>query len=461
MVLVNAQAEATFGYARAELLGRPIELLRPERLRSRHVAYRAEYLAHPRTRPMGINLALVGRRKDGTEFPVEISLSPLGEPGPDLLVTAIVRDVAERHRIDRALRLQAQLLDLAGDAIFVRDFAARRITFWNQGAVSLYGWTSAEALGKVARELLQTQFPRPLAEIEEQLKRTGRWEGELRQTRRDGTRLVVASVWTLDRDRAGEPAAILEVNRDVTGRKQAEELLKRQAEELARSNADLEQFAYVASHDLQEPLRMVASYTQLLARRYRGKLDADADEFIGYAVDGATRMQALIQDLLTYSRVGTRGKEPLLTDVNAVVDRAVSDLGPAIADAHAHVTRDDLPTVRADTTQLGQVFANLIGNALKYRAEEPPRVHVSARRDGPTWVFSVRDNGIGIASQHTDRIFVIFQRLHASGKYPGTGLGLAICKRIVERHGGRIWVESEVGKGSTFFFTLPAIEETG
>ena len=231
--------------------------------------------------------------------------------------------------------------------------------------------------------------------------------------------------------------------------------LGRLNEELDRSNKELAQFAYVASHDLQEPLRMVSSYTQLLSRRYKGKLDSDADEFIAFAVDGASRMQTLINDLLAYSRVGTRRQEFEPTECEAAFDQALANLKTAIEECHAVVTRDPLPTVLADRMQIGQLFQNLIGNAVKYRGTEPPQVHVSAKRSGSEWVFSVRDNGIGIDPQFAERIFVVFQRLHTRDEYPGTGIGLAICKRIVERHGGRIWVESEIGRGCTFYFTLP------
>ena len=230
---------------------------------------------------------------------------------------------------------------------------------------------------------------------------------------------------------------------------------RRRAEhELARSNAELEQFAYVASHDLQEPLRMVASFTQLLAKRYRGQLDADADEFIGFAVDGSTRMQRLLNDLLAYSRLGTRRKPFVMIACDSVLSDALANLKPAIEESGAAITHEPLPIVRGDEVQLIQLFQNLIGNAVKFHAQEPPQVHISAKLQDGDWVFAVRDNGIGIAPEQQERIFLIFQRLHHRSEYPGTGIGLALCQRIVERHGGKIWVESEVGKGATFYFTI-------
>ena len=218
------------------------------------------------------------------------------------------------------------------------------------------------------------------------------------------------------------------------------------------------QFAYVASHDLQEPLRMVASYTQMLARRYAGKLDDDADEFIGYAVEGATRMRQLINGLLAYSRVDSRAGPFGPVDCELLLIEAILSLRAQIEENGAEVTHDPLPTVMGDGLQLRQVFQNLISNAIKYRGDAPPRVHVTARMAGREWVFTVRDNGIGLDPQFADRIFVIFQRLHGRAEYPGTGIGLALCKRIIERHGGRIWVESRPGAGATFAFTLPAAE---
>lgn len=241
---------------------------------------------------------------------------------------------------------------------------------------------------------------------------------------------------------------------ELDERRQAEYRLAQYASDLARSNAELEQFAYVASHDLQEPLRMVASFTQLLAKRYRDKLDQDAKEFISFAVDGATRMQTLINDLLAYSRVGTRGKPFKPTDGEAVFKMALDNLARSIAQSGAIITHDPLPTICGDEVQLIQLFQNLIANALKFHGQEPPQVHISARRQDAEWVFAVRDNGIGMAPEQQERIFSIFQRLHHHSEYPGTGIGLAICKKIVERHGGKIWVESEVGRGSTFYFTV-------
>jgi light-regulated signal transduction histidine kinase (bacteriophytochrome) len=248
--------------------------------------------------------------------------------------------------------------------------------------------------------------------------------------------------------------------KEILDRERAQEALAIRAKELARSNAEFEQLAYVTSHDLQEPLRMVVSYTQLLASRYKGKLNADADEFIGFAVDGAIRMQQLIQDLSSYSRVANRGETLELTQSQAACGTALSNLRGSIEDAGAVLNVGPLPAVLADATQLTQLFQNLIGNAVKYRNQRRPEIQVAARPNGDEWVLSVKDNGIGIEPQYSERIFQMFQRLHAREEYSGTGIGLAICRKIVERHGGRIWVESRPGNGSTFLFTIPRTEGT-
>jgi len=243
-------------------------------------------------------------------------------------------------------------------------------------------------------------------------------------------------------------------NTDISALKQADERLMSVLADLERSNKELEQFAYVASHDLQEPLRMISSYTQLLAQRYEGQLDEKAHKYIDYAVDGAVRVQGLINDLLAYSRVNTQGKSLETVDSHSVLGTTLRNLAVDIEENRAIVINDDLPIVRADATQLSQVFQNLISNAIKFRGADLPRINISARDVGHEWLFSVQDNGIGIEAKYVDKVFVIFQRLHTRKEYPGTGIGLAICKRIVERHGGRIWYESEPGKGVTFYFTL-------
>lgn len=234
--------------------------------------------------------------------------------------------------------------------------------------------------------------------------------------------------------------------------------MRKLTEVLKRSNADLQQFAYAASHDLQEPLRGIASFVGLLEKRYKGKLDKKADEFIDYIIDDTKRMQMLIKDLLEYSRIDTKGKIFGIMNCSVVLEEAFYNLRSIVEETGTELTYDYLPTVMADAPQLKSLFQNLIGNAIKFHGQEKPRIHISAEQRGNEWVFSVKDNGIGFESELAERIFVVFQRLHARQKYPGTGIGLAICKKIVERHGGRIWAESQPGKGSTFYFTLPVQE---
>jgi len=364
--------------------------------------------------------------------------------------------VVERERAEQALRISeamyAGIISISSDAVVSIDEEQRIITY-NRGAEAIFGWSAEEALGKPLDILIPEQYREiHRAHVEAfgagpvVARRMGE-RGQIVGLRKSGE--VFQADASISKLEVGGRRIYTAVLRDVTERVRAEQ-------ELARSNAELEQFAYVASHDLQEPLRMVASYTQLLERRYGDQLDEDAREFIGFAVDGVTRMQMLINDLLTFSRVGTRGSIPEVVDTNAVVDRVLVNLRPAIEETGATVTRDELPEILADPGQMSQLFQNLIANALKFhRRDEAPRVHVSARPGNREWIFSVADNGIGISPEYADRIFVLFQRLHSRADYPGTGIGLAICKKVVERHGGRIWFESEPGAGTTFYFTIP------
>jgi PAS domain S-box-containing protein len=365
----------------------------------------------------------------------------------------LYRDSSARRRAARTIAEQAKLLDLTQDAIFLRSQNGQ-ILFWNLGAERLYGWTREEALASNSRTLLRTLFPLAPAEIEAELLRSGFWEGELIHTKKDGNRVTVASRWALRSEGPGKPPSVLELNTDITKQKQAVEELAEKTKDLERSNGELAQFAYVASHDLQEPLRMVSSYVQLLGRRYKGQLGAEADEYIHFAVDGVVRMQSLIQDLLAYSRVSTKGKVSEVTNAREPLERALANLQGAIKESGASVRYNGLPTLPCDASQMVQLFQNLVGNAIKYCGERPPQVSVDAKPDSNEWIFSVQDNGIGIDPEYYERIFTIFQRLHNRAEYPGTGIGLAICKKIVERHGGRIWVESQPGSGSTFYFTM-------
>ena len=348
------------------------------------------------------------------------------------------------------------LLDLAADAIFARDVEGR-IIYWSRGAESFYGWTTEEALGRKSDELLGTEFPGTEAAAVAALRSTDEWSGRLAQCRKDGSRVTVEGRWTLQRDEHGAPTAYLEVNRDITERLKVEQLLEEQRRALARSNAELEQFAYVASHDLQEPLRKVAAFCALLERKYRGRLDADADQYIAYAVDGARRMQQLINDLLDYSRLSRGTTTAVAVDPHMALARALRNLETAVEETDAVIDVDALPRVSTDPTHLVQLFQNLVGNAVKFRSpERKPRIEVGGVREGDWCRLWVKDNGIGIDPEYADRVFQVFQRLHTKEQYPGTGIGLAICQRIVERSGGRMWLESTPAVGSAFVWTMPA-----
>lgn len=369
----------------------------------------------------------------------------------------------ERNRMERALRdseaLYHSLVETLPVNIMRKDLQGR-IIFGNKRYAETMGKPLEELMGKTDRDLFPADLAKKYVNDDRRVIDTGVIFEDVEAHRRPGgEELFVQVIKSPVFDAANRVMGTQTIFWDVTARKRAEQELERTAAELARSNHDLEQFAYVASHDLQEPLRMVAAYTQLLQRRYKDKLGEEANEFIRYAVDGAVRMQKLIQDLLAYSRVGTSGKAFEKMESEAAFDAAVDNLKITLAENRATVTHDALPRVTGDPGQWTHLFQNLLGNAIKFRSEEPPRVHVSAELKGGEWVFAVRDNGIGIEKHYFGRLFVIFQRLHTQQEYAGTGIGLAVCKKIVERHGGRIWVESEPGKGSTFFFTTPLLKD--
>jgi PAS domain S-box-containing protein len=367
--------------------------------------------------------------------------------------------VAQRAESEEKFR---NLAETASDAILSADCHGK-IVYFNPAAERIFSYSSTEIIGQSLALLMAERFDDPHRQGLDRFLRTGeaRVIGktiEVAARRKNGSEFPIELALSSWKTREGTFfTAILS---DITERKKSEERLLQTVAELKRSNSELQQFAYVASHDLQEPLRMVASYTQLLAKRYKGRLDSEADEFIAYAVDGSNRMQALIQDLLAYSRAGAVRKALREISSENALKQALTNLRATIKESGAVVTHDSLPVITTDDTQLTQVFQNLVGNAIKYHSAELPQVHVSATQNGgKEWIFSVRDNGLGIDPQYFERIFVLFQRLHGQKEFEGTGIGLSICKKMLEQLGGRIWVESQSGKGSTFRFALP--EKTG
>ena len=464
----NNGAERLYGYSAQEMVGQSFSRLVPPGLlnefpRIMNAIERGELIDHYETERV---------RKDGRRISVSLTVSPLrDEEGRIRGASAIARDITGRKTANEALRHSAlynrALIEASPDPL-VMIAADGTITDVNHATERATGCSRAELIGadfcdyftdpEKAREGYRRVFRDGLVE-----------DYELSIQNRGGKAIPVMYSATVYRDESGNVAGVFAAVRDITQRKHAEqavqaerqrlynamEALARQRADLERSNSELQQFAYVASHDLQEPLRAVASFTKLLADRYRGRLDRDADDFIDFAVDGAKRAQNLINDLLEYSRVNTRGAPFAPVPCESVFEQVMADLSALRRENQATITHDPLPVVDADEIQLGQLFRNLISNALKFHGPEPPRVHVSAAQLPGYWQFSVRDNGIGIDPQFAEVIFAVFQRLHTSAEYPGTGIGLAIAKKIVERHKGRIWVESAPGQGATFYFTIP------
>jgi len=406
------------------------------------------------------NLELEMRTASGKTIWVVVSARVISYNGEESFLVAQY-DITDRKRAEEALKSSESFLhniiENIPTMLFVKDASELRFVRFNRAGEDLLGYSREELLGKNDYDF----FPKSEADFFTEKDREVLAKKlfvdipeEPILTRAHGPRILHTRKIPIF-NKEGHPEYILGISEDITERKLAEEKMLRYARKLDLSNKELEEFAYVASHDLQEPLRKVTSFAGMLADKYKGRLDEKADTLIEFVVDGATRMSNLIRDILTYSRVTTAGGEFGETDCNEVVKRVLGDLELTMKDSQGKITFDILPTVSADALQIGQLFQNLIGNAIKYRGKEAPRVHISAERKVDEWIFSVSDNGIGIDPEHLERIFVIFQRLHTRVEYPGTGIGLAVCKKIVERHGGRIWVESEPGKGSTFFFIIP------
>jgi PAS domain S-box-containing protein len=591
----NSGAKAMFGYNENEILGKSATILFTPEDQASGVPQKELSTAATKGRADDNRYHF---RKNGERFYVNGILTAIYDEKKFLKgFTKILRDVTERKRAEDQIRQQFELLDLSKDAVIVKDRDGI-IQFWNRGAEEIYGWTKEQALGKPIQSLLKTRYPIPREAVDEALLNEQRWEGELVQTRKDGTLLSIEARWAIRRQN-GTPIAVLEINRDIsarkgsetalrssrerlelaqdaarigtfewdlerdhvvrsrgfgkmygrstgelggtfeewtkfihkedlpstraeidqslktgsflkdfrvlwpnrsihwlhararvffdnqgkpirmvgvnvdmTDRKKMEEELKvsrdnlerlvvqrtseltQSNEELVRSNRELEAFAYIASHDLQEPLRMVSTYLQLLQKKQEKSLDDEATQFIHYARDGALRMKSLIDDLLSYSQVRSQPLQLKLTSFEKILAGALANLQIAIQESQAQITHDPLPSIPVDPSQMMELVQNLIGNALKFR-KAAPQIHIGSNFQNNEWIFHIRDNGIGIAPEYHHRIFNFFQRLHTTDRYPGTGMGLAICKLIVERHGGKIWVESQLGKGSTFLFSLP------
>jgi PAS domain S-box-containing protein len=450
----NPAATRIFGYSQEEVMGRNVNLLLSDSHHQEHDNYLVRRGGTDVNEFTGLGREVTGRRKDGTACPVDLAVSET-LLGDQRSFTWIVRDIKDRRFDDDAHAKLAALVESSDDAIISKTLGGI-IATWNAGAERIFGYTAAEVVGRPISILTPRRLMDEAADIQQSVVDGQRMDHiETVRVAKDGREIHVSLNMSLIKDSAGIDVGASCIIRDISARKRADEELARQTEELARSNLELERFAYVASHDLQEPMRTVNSFAQLLKRRCADELSSDGKEYLGFITDGVLRMQNLIRDLLAYSRITCQGVGFGPVDCNEVLSEVVDGLHASIQSANARVTADALPVITADATQIGQLFQNLLTNAVKFHGMAPPRVHVSAKEAHGAWDFSFKDNGIGIDSEYFERIFVMFQRLHTSEEYAGTGIGLAICQKIVERHGGRIWVESEAGKGSTFHFRLP------
>jgi len=474
IVLVNVQAEKQFGYRRDELLSQKVKNIIPQGFAERLIADATRSTAEALAQQMGMGIELSGRRKDGSEFPIEIMLSPL-QSAEGILVTAAIRDIsvrqaAEKHLVQMESRYRG-LLEAAPDAMVVVNQRGE-IVLVNVQAEKQFGYRRDELVGQKVKNIIPQGFAERLVadasrSVADALAQQIGMGIELSGRRKDGGEFPIEIM--LSPLESADGILVTAAIRNISARKKSEEdnaELERRVEErtkqlgvanqvLEQSNVELKQFAYVASHDLQSPLRSISGFVQLLQLEYEGKLDKQAQDWIRRTVQSIEQMQTLIRDLLSYSRVDARSRPFTQIPFLDIVNDALTLLDSSIHDSGAQVTWGPLPEIMGDRSQLVQLVQNLIGNGLTYRGDQPPRIHVSVERRGTEWIFSVRDNGIGIDPKYREQIFEIFKRLHDQKEYPGTGIGLAVCRRVVNRHGGKIWVESELGHGSTFRFTIP------
>jgi len=466
---VNKAWEEFFGIPRDAMVGKTVfDREENPSIAARHQARDEELWNHPGRRSYETRITL---RDGGAGHIISYKGTFTGSDGEVAGLVCTIIDITTRKQAERAWQESEarfrSLTELSSDWYWAQD-ENFRFTEISRGITDSIGILPADYIGKTLWDdesigLSEAEWAAHKATL---TARQPFQDFEYAYKGAHGRVLYVSVSGRPVLDEAGKFKGYRGIGKDITARKLAEtnlreahDELSRKAQELARSNEELQQFAYVASHDLQEPLRMVSSYTQLLARRYATLFDGDAREFMAFIVDGATRMKQLIEDLLAYSRVGMRGREFQLTDCGASLQSALVNLRAAIDASGTTITHDPLPSVTADGSQLAQLFQNIIGNAIKFRSAEAPCIHVRAQEQDDAWVISIKDNGVGIDPPYFERIFIMFQRLHGKGEYPGTGIGLAICKKIVDRHGGRIWVESEPGRGCTFCFALPKRQE--
>ncbi len=320
----------------------------------------------------------------------------------------------------------------------------------------MFGWSEDEVIGRNSGELLQSKIPNSSRDKSiEKMENESKYDGEVYYRHKDGHYIPTYIRATTLTDEKGNITGVLSSMRDITDIKNREEKEQKFIEELTRSNVELERFAYVSSHDLQEPLRMVTLYSQLLERRYKDRLDSDSDDFIEYIVEGAQRMRLLIDGLLEYSRVNSQTTIFKKVDLETVLDAVIHNLKIIIDENNVSISHNNLPTISGDQNQMLQVFQNLISNAIKFHGSQPPKINISVKKNEKEWIIAVKDNGIGIDPKYQKQIFEVFKRLHTKQQYPGTGIGLSITQKIILQHGGQIWVESELGKGTTFYFTIP------